>query len=472
MKKHIKKIVIASFCIFLAIIVLTSLILTVKSFLYDPSAKLSQDSDGFFLSMFPVDGFQEEFFVTYEGITISRSDHIFTNGNKLLKAFHSLSSHAFSPKMIYLGLDPGKLTMQQVEELLDTFPNASYKVFLKYRSLLEWKTMDDFEPLFSKYRELTEYLSSCANVRIYPFFAEEWIIADVNNYQDNGGLKEDVSKRVYLYALFSEEERNCQIMPYETDDLFSRFHDWILSVRSGDYHFVDLSDKNVLFIGDSVFGNYTDRRSIPEQLRAMSGANTFNCGLGGALASYSSELPYSTQMLDAVLNATPDVLPEDSQPFIGLTEFLKAESKSALNSPNTVYVLHFGINDYINGAPIETETKDPYDVHSLCGAMRANIEKIRTACPDSRILMVIPNPIFNLEHGTLVMNEEAGVYENYVNALIKVAKESQVPYLDNYHQTINCEKQATYVDDGVHPNDSGRYMISYALMHAIYELYH
>ena len=468
MKTHAKKYIGASLCILLPTVALIFLILMTKTLFYDPVSDIPIDQDGFFLSMFPIDGFSEEDFTTYEGITVKRSDHLYTDHQKMLKAFQLLSDHAYQPKMIYLGLDPDKITVQQAGELLSVFPDTTFKVFLKYRSILEWKTMDDYESLLSKYQDLTTFLASADNAKVYPFFAEEWIIADANNYQDNGGLKEDVSNRLFLYALFSEEERDCRILPGEVSDLFSRFRGLIKSIRSGEYGFQDLSDKSIIFIGDSVFGNFTDRRSIPVQLHNMSGADTFNCGWGGSRASYCDKSHFS-YILDAILGAQPNLLPSDSQSFLGLTEFLSIKGSSALNSPDTVYVLHFGINDYISGAPVETE--DPYDAYSLCGAMRAGIERLQSDCPDSRILIVIPNHLFAFERGTAVINEEAGVYENYIEGLIKVANEYHLPYLDDYHQIINSEKQATHVNDGVHPNDSGRFLIAYGLMHAIAKLY-
>ena len=50
--------------------------------------------------------------------------------------------------------------------------------------------------------------------------------------------------------------------------------------------------------------------------------------------------------------------------------------------------------------------------------------------------------------------------EDYTDAVIALSKELDVELLDNYHELgINAENHFTYLADGCHPNETGRFMI-------------
>lgn len=431
---------------------------------YDPLSDVSIADDAVFLSMFPIDGFREADFSTYEGISLSKVSHVFPDQESLDHALRMLAKNQYHPDLIYLGLDPARITPDQVNEMFSLFPAAGFKIYLENRPLSKWTELKDMEYVWKAYLNLTTFLASSPRAKVYPFFAQEWIIADAENYLPDGSLKEDVAQRVFLISLFSDSARDCQIQPEDVEELFAQFHALLQNAKTGSYRFLDLSDKNIIFLGDSIFGNYSDRRSIPEQLHAMSGANVFNCGWGGATAAQNGARSFPG-MLEALLSGDLNTSPTDSQFHAGLTKYLSDNSLEDLNSPDTILVLHYGINDYIQGIPVETS--DRHDPYSLCGSMRNGIEQIQELLPEASVIIVIPNHIFFFQEGTEILSEQGSIYEDYINGLIRVAAEYHLPTLDDYHDVINSKKQSVHVEDGIHPNDYGRFQIAYALMHAI-----
>jgi len=420
--------------------------------------------NAFFLSMYPIGGFSEEAFHTYEGLDLMKLSFTIPDYDMFLLCLEELQRSCPNPQKLYLGLDPLLLTKEQVSSIPAMFPNTDLSILLAPRSLEEWCGIKEIDASLAAYRSITDALTSQPRVKVYPFFAQEWVIANPENYINSMELREDISLRLFLYGLFEEETRDCRIRPEETEELFVQLRQLISDTASGTYAFPDLSSWKIVFIGDSVIGNFIDRRSIPAYLHDLAGATTYNCGWGGATAA-----SVGTQSLEILLNGliegATESLPEESQAYIGLSEVRSRESQESLDDPHTLFVLHFGINDYYKGLPLDAA--DPLDTGSCSGAMRNGIERLRAAYPHARLLMILPNHVFLFGEGTEPMGEEGHVYEDYINALTEIAKAYQLPVLDDYHQIINSEKSYVHVDDGTHPNDYGRFQIAYALMRLI-----
>lgn len=421
--------------------------------------------DSYFLSMFPITEFHEEDFRTYEALSLMKLSYTIPDYDTLKAFFVTLQGNA-PIKKIYLGLDPAKLSGEQATELIAMLPDTVFSIFLYPRSLDQWKEIQESDSLLSAYHDLTVTLISLPLVKVYPFFAQEWVIANPDNYLTSNELKDDIDLRIYLYSLFANESRDCCIREEDAEILFDQFHELIVAAKEGAVFFPDLSSRKIVFLGDSVIGNFTDRRSIPAYLHDLAGAATYNCGWGGATAT-DTGLCCLHPVLDALISGNLQELPTDVQAYTGLSQLYAAETPSSLNSPDTVFVLHYGINDYYLGLPLETS--DPLDTNSFAGAMRNGITRLKQAFPQASIVIILPNHIFTFENGTEVLSDHGMVYEDYIDTLSQIALDYNLPVLDAYHQIINGEKTYVHVDDNTHPNDYGRFQIAYALMHVIAE---
>ena len=420
--------------------------------------------DCVFLSMFPTSTFHAEDFHTYEARTIAMPDITISDYETMYSFFQYLKEYNHDIKEIYLGLSPDRITAEQAESLVQMFPDTLFKVFPEWLPLEQWTSRKDADALVAKYQDIVYAMTHQPNALVYPFFSHEWIIADSTNYLEGSLLKEDVALRTYLLSLIGPEEaaHSFYARPDRVDELFEEFRAFLSVAESGEYGFPDLSDLEVVFLGDSVFGNYNDRRSIPGYVSNLSGAETYNLGWGGATASDRDGICLRP-ILNALLRQDPSSLPKDSQAYTGLTKYLIQKQKSD-KAHRMLFVLHFGINDYFEGVPIRSTNST--DTSTFSGALRDAVTKLRTAYPDAQICLVVPNPIFAFQNGTEILNAAEGTtYADYAQAILDLAREEQLPCLDNYHDSHLEETQWLYYSDDVHPNDYGRYKIAYALMH-------
>ena len=419
--------------------------------------------DCVFLSMFPTDTFHAEDFLTYEARTIAMPDITIPDYETMYSFFQYLKEYKHEIKEMYLGLSPDRITAEQAESLVQMFPDTLFKVFPEWLPLKEWQSAKDADALTAKYQDMVYAMTHQPNALVYPFFSHEWIIADDTNYLKGSLLKEDVALRTYLLSLIGPEEaaHSFYARPDRVDELFAEFRAFLSVAETGEYFFPDLSDLEVVFLGDSIFGNYNDRRSIPGYVSNLSGAETYNLGWGGATASDRDGICLRP-VLNALLSQDPSFLPKDSQAYAGLTKYLLQARKSD-KSRRLIFVLHFGINDYFEGVPISSD--HPTDASTFSGALKNVVDQLQSAFPDAQVCLVVPNPIFAFQNGTEVINTAEGTtYADYAQSILDLARKEGLSCLDNYHDSHLEKTQWLYYADDIHPNDYGRYKIAYALM--------
>ena len=419
--------------------------------------------DSVFLSTFPITTFYAEDFHTYEARTISMPDMVISDYETLLTFFQYLKDYNHEIKEFYLGISPDKISAEQAETLVQMFPDTIFKVFPEWMSLEQWKTIEDPDALIARYQDMVYALTHQPNALVYPFFSHEWIIADSSNYLEGSLLKEDIALRTYLLSLIGPEEaaHSFYARPDKVDELFNEFRAFISEARSGAYSFPDLSDWEIVFLGDSVIGNYQDRHSIPGYISNLSGAKTYNLGWGGATAS-DQESACLGRILNALLNQEPAALPADIQAYAGLTEYV-SQRNATDSSRRTLFVLHFGMNDYFNGVLVKSS--NPLDTKTFQGALRDTVAKLQSIAPDAQICLMVPNQVFAFQSGTEVLNAAEGTtFADYAQAILALAQEEQLLCLDSYHMSHLEETQWLYYADDIHPNEYGRYRIAYALM--------
>jgi hypothetical protein len=256
----------------------------------------------------------------------------------------------------------------------------------------------------------------------------------------------------------------------------------------------DLSDMDIIFFGDSVIGNFTDSTSIPGAVAGLSGAKTYNMGVGGATAACLSEdEPNIITMVDAFLSADGSLFSEDQQARYGIEEYYADHETDS--DRETCFIINYGFNDYFNGLPIEewqngseekrnsesysrSESGDEsnneginesidmseskYDTASYKGALKTAVEKLQTAFTECRIILMTPGYCSYYKSGTIPKSSEGGMLTDYVDAVIDVAYEMDVEYIDNYHGLgINKYNHGRYLMDGCHPNMMGRYIMAW-----------
>jgi len=461
MKKHSipKGLVIA----FLALSCIVCIIIAILSF--SKREKICQrlrtsNYNCVFLSMFPIDTFQEEDFSYFRAEDVLKLTEVIPNYQTLKSCVKAVSSSGNEVGTIYLGVDPLKVSAQQVLELQASLPGTSFEVIPTYRRLSQWLSDKRADAHFQAYRDFVEALQEKENVRVYSFFSQEWLIADDANYLSGLLLNESVAERIYIY---SDALHNCNFNRENTPTIFYEFEQLLQGAREHGYSFPDLSDWDIVFFGDSVMGNYVGHDSIPGLIRDLCNARTYNCGWNGATAS-GAEVSGGINVLNCYLSGDLTSLPTDSRTYLGLRERLEAEKQPS--GRKQLFVIHYGLNDYFQGKPIDNAA-DPYDAETYCGAIRSMIETLKKQRPEARILLIAPNAVTCFDAGSRILGENGAPLADYVDALLQVADAYHLAIQNDYRDVLPPENAERFLDGEVHPNEYGRYKIAKALAELI-----
>ncbi len=232
---------------------------------------------------------------------------------------------------------------------------------------------------------------------------------------------------------------------------------------------------NMVVLGDSIMGLPRDESAVPHQLAKGLGITVFNGALGGTCLG--------RQDMEMRLGFT-----KDSLSMVGLSKSIGAQDFGVQQTvriregateyfPETidemenidfekvdVLIIEHGLNDYHAGIPIYAE-ENLYDEYTFTGALRSSIRELQEAYPKLRIVLITPTYTWYtlLDLTCEEYNTGSGILEEYVEAEMEVAREMGVEIIDVYHDFYPheaWEDWQLYTDDGLHPNDAGRVLLT------------
>ena len=269
-----------------------------------------------------------------------------------------------------------------------------------------------------------------------------------------------------------------------------------------------VSGKKIVFMGDSIVGNFNDSTGICAQIAARTGAEVINCGFGGSRmayrhSQYGDATPGATGYNDGATDAQKNNVDQyrywNTLSGYGLAgaiasgtwtaqETAASSMSSALDyfqsrvaamkaiNWNTVdYILwEYGTNDFSTSVML-SDTEDTTNMFAYDNAYRGAIELILTAYPHIQIIPITPlwrwwrdgdTTNFLDDSNTHTMNDYDGtarLLTAFVEKVQAIAREYQMPCIDDYY-TMGANK-LTYLHyydntDGVHPNSEGRARIA------------
>lgn len=429
-----------------------------------------------FLSMYPLDTYAEEDFVTYRGLKTLKSQLVLENKVEWLGVLTEVLENSADLDTIYLGIDPGKLegNLAQFEKeewakqnflFLTEYPQIHFEVLLSYPSMESWLAMTEQEvqETLVKYKEAEQYLSSLENTVVFYPGCEEWLICNSSNYKEKGVLQEDVAKNLMLETFcddnFQVESQNAG---EKTNQLEKLIDDW----RENPPVILEKTDSIFVFLGDSIIGNYEGSLSVPGVVGNFTKAKVINCGYGGICASKGEDVLVSmNDVVDSLIDKNADNLPEGIPAHNGVLEF----AQSNLEEYKVVFFFYYGVNDYINGHPIESENR--YDEYTYLGAMRSAIEKLKKAYSQAELVIMTPIFLAGFSNGTEKMGKGKQVLIDYVDAALLVAQEYGVYSINHYtDMKINAQNQQLYLTDGCHPNQKGRFEMGLLICNKLNEI--
>lgn len=427
-------------------------------------ARLSaEEYDSVFLSMYPIDNFNEEDFAYWWGRDIVITTHHIPNKLILECYLNEISAHSTTTDTIYLGIRPEHIANEELALLLAAYPQYHFITMLANPSLEYWTELPEAEcsSLLQTYRDcissLMEAQISSPNISVYFWGNTEWLIANPDRYESDFLTDATASLTIMLHF---DQRHVYHLKPETYSTAVDKLSALIALERKNPTEYIDLSGQQIIFFGDSVIGNFTRPTSIPGVVSTLTGATTYNLGYGGTRAARTNDDPCNLNgIVEAFLTGNAHMLLEDGEPvpqaYLGLTEYL--ESTTGTETPYC-FVINYGLNDYFQGLPISSE--DPYDVYTYTGAFRTAVQDLRAAYPNARIIVTTPNFTIAYNNGTDSQSDYGFVLADYADALIALAEELNIELLDNFHElAINAENHTELLSDGCHPNEAGLFVM-------------
>lgn len=238
----------------------------------------------------------------------------------------------------------------------------------------------------------------------------------------------------------------------------------------------------VLFLGDSIVGQYRDETSIPSLVAGLLDVTVANGAFGGTTMSLQNRENRDAYYWDGLSFAqlSKAIAAQDfgeqqtirTKDYVTMNfgEIVDELDELDLTSVQTV-IISYGMNDYTTGSPIGNG-EDPEDPYTMEGAMRMGIRYLRQSYPQLRIIFISPTYCWfvnsdGITGDTCETSDFGGGYmEDYVEAQRRVAQECGVEFVDLYHAYYPHEEYVDwrqYTHDGIHPNEMGRQKIAETL---------
>ncbi|MGN0168374.1 MAG: SGNH/GDSL hydrolase family protein [Acetatifactor sp.] len=420
-----------------------------------------------FLSMYDISTFSEEDFTDYRAIPTLKLDYCLDSADKINQMLDAVFSSGNQITNVYLGLDPlalwhsEKNDITKVQEAFETgwfayadaHPEVTFEILFPFQSMSYWLSLEEGELQASLilYQQLASILTSRSNITVYYVGAQEWLINNPANYVSDFVTNELVSQKLFLLTFC---DHKLQINGRNAKEMVEQLSEQIAANREAPAEYPDFSQWDIVFMGDSILGNYEGSISIPGVVNGLSGASVFNCAQGGVSAAEPAPgMICFPKMAEDFVNGT--VSDSETSFCRGTQEYLSADH----TDKKLCFIINFGLNDYFGGhAPENPE--DAYDITTYAGAMRTGFATLREKYPDAMYIIMGPGQTTYFSDGTELLSETGGQLIDYYNLSVALSEELDIPYLDLYnHFPEGDDDLIDVLSDGCHYNEYGRYVL-------------
>ena len=238
--------------------------------------------------------------------------------------------------------------------------------------------------------------------------------------------------------------------------------------------------KAVIF-GDSIIANHRGEDSVADRICELTGIPLVNAAFGGSAMAkldqerHESMSADSTAMVDsfAMVSLVRSVCANDFAPqrqihYNDPAKTYFTDVVQELDQMNfdgvELILLSFGMNDYGAGTTLENP-ENAYDEYTFGGALRTVLRFLKKTYPHCRIVLVSPPYSWYLEEEKSCEEKDfgGGFLFEYVELEKRIAMENDVEMIDVYqdlYEKDSFDKWRVYTEDGVHPNEFGRELIS------------
>lgn len=139
----------------------------------------------------------------------------------------------------------------------------------------------------------------------------------------------------------------------------------------------------------------------------------------------------------------------ETDPVKAAASFPRVTETSELFTGASLVIVHFGVNDFRRNVPIGAISDTTED--TFYGAMRVGLDNLRGHNPTVPVIMT--QPFYMV--GETVPNTVGAVLEDYRAAIRSFVAANSILTLNMNSIGINAGNSATFLADGLHPNDAG-----------------
>lgn len=439
----------------------------------DLDALRDKQYSALFLSMYPIETYDEGLISHWRGLEIFKAKTTVENGRELAGTLAYLLEQGTLPDLVLLGLDPECLEdnyplKDSLLKALGQTPETMWEILLASPSMSYWRGKEDgeWQAALDRYEKAVRLLVREDNVKLFYACDREWLVCNDGNY-----VWEKVPAENAARALLGYYTSNQYLLTEENmERSMASARDLVAAWRTGDRHVEGLQGKTLVFMGDSTFGHYTDSLAITGVVEEFTDARVVNCGYGGMTGTYG-EFSGATlgDLLDAIESQDVCHIGEGDggQPALDALPELWQLGEA---EEDVVFFVDFGINDYIGALPLRGE--DAHDTHTYIGAMRTGIERLQEMFEGSKIVLMTPHFIRYNNNGNNPVGEAGNVYADYVEAVRELAGEYALPILDFYGELgIGEDNWQERLGDEVHPNEASRFDMGMAVLELLKKMF-
>ncbi|MBR1649627.1 MAG: hypothetical protein IJ691_00515 [Lachnospiraceae bacterium] len=459
--------------IYIPLIILIIFILSALVFLLfqrkaaEPSNLRFQGHDTYILSTYDIHAIDTDYInIIMAWDTYAFSENTFDNiSSKDFKKTYSYILESENTKRIIWGIDPllirekagsdkayksfikkyivGAVKKHPEIDFRLVFPPHSLKYYSRYSD-------EDISNMPDYYGLLGDLLSDYANVQWDFPGNTEWIYENPYLFEEETETLKEIDFNNFSGHLFAD----CFLISgNDVEKNAILLSERILEYRNTPVKSPDLNDANIVIFGDSIFAYRSDDTSIGKIVENFSGADVLSYAVSGSSA--------------AANDLGKPSLTDESEKIDSLESEI---SKIYSQGEDLIFIIEFGINDYMMGAPIDDES-NRYNNYTYKGAVRSGIELIKSKWPESRLIIMSPGYIFVNNKGNDRMQGDSPILSDYREAARELSEEYGTYLFDlTAIKNIPRESYNDYLEDGVHYGELGRLYIGKELIEFIAEM--
>ncbi len=451
------------FFIIIPIILLLLILISLLIFYYLPIEKMhdlqslkNESYDSVFISMYSIENYSPEVFKEYRGLNTNIATHTIKDMDELIEYLDAIFASNNSIDTIYIGLDPYKFYTpdnatssaftEQIDALPDYMidhPNVTFEILLPSPSIDYWCSLDSqqTEDILSSYRYATALFDPIFNVICYWVGHEEWLISNPYNYTNQFAPNALISDKIVRISFC---DHSTEVNVDNIQSAVEKLSTLIASQKESPIFYPDLSDKSIVFFGDSILGLDYGSYSIPGVIHGLTNAKVYNYAIGGTTGCDWNTTTDTDQSFTDQLNK-----------FLNQENFYTGDNTQfpygKIASEDMIFVINYGFNDFITNISPEF----------FYNTLDSEISRLQSAYPESQIIIMVPHENIYAGSGTACANNNGIFLFEYANSVRQLASTKELTLLDvPALMDVDEANHTKYFRDGCHYNEYGRFLLA------------